>query len=106
MLHNISLVPRLSIARGESLGKRLTHIVHKQYCRSGNFMLKIIRVKNFRGVRFSRFVQSANHRRINVFIRMLNFRGWSHPRNYFNSEIFPIYGIGVTALYITRQYGT
>ena len=24
---------------------------------------------------------------------MLNFRGWSRPRNYFNSEIFPIYGI-------------
>ena len=23
---------------------------------------------------------------------MFNFRGWSRPRNYFSSEIFPIYG--------------
>ena len=26
------------------------------------------------------------------YFRVLNFRGWSRPRNYFNSEIFPIYG--------------
>ena len=24
---------------------------------------------------------------------MLNFRGWSQPQNYFNSQIFLIYGI-------------
>jgi len=29
----------------------------------------------------------------NFAFRMFNFRGWSRPRNYFNSEIFPIYGI-------------
>ena len=28
----------------------------------------------------------------NAFIRVLNFRDWSQMRNYFNSEIFPIYG--------------
>ena len=34
----------------------------------------------------------VDHRRINVCIRMLNFRGWSQQRNYFNSKLFPIYG--------------
>ena len=34
----------------------------------------------------------VDHCCINVFIRVFNFRGWSQPRNYFNSEIFPIYG--------------
>ena len=27
-----------------------------------------------------------------AFFCVLNFRGWFRPRNYFNSEIFPIYG--------------
>ena len=27
----------------------------------------------------------------NFIFHVLNFRGWSRPRNYFNSEIFPIY---------------
>ena len=36
--------------------------------------------------------ESIYHRFVNVFIRVLNFRGWSQPRNYFNSEIFPICG--------------
>ena len=34
-----------------------------------------------------------DHCCVHVFIRMLNFHGRSQPRNYFNSEIFPIYGI-------------
>ena len=34
-----------------------------------------------------------DHRRASFF-RMFNFRGWRpRPRNYFNSEIFPIYGM-------------
>ena len=42
---------------------------------------------NFRGsVRSSKFFC------VKCFIRALNFRGWSQLRNYFNSEIFPIYG--------------
>ena len=28
----------------------------------------------------------------NFIFRVFNFRGWSRPQNYFNSEIFPIYG--------------
>ena len=28
---------------------------------------------------------------VSVFICMLNLHGWSQARNYFNSEIFPIY---------------
>ena len=32
-----------------------------------------------------------DHRRINVFICVLNFRGWSQLRNYFNSEIWYVY---------------
>ena len=35
----------------------------------------------------------VEHHWVNVFIRVLNFRGLSQPWNYFNSEIFPIYGI-------------
>ena len=34
----------------------------------------------------------TEHRRV-IFFRVFNFRGWSQPQNYFNSEIFPIYGI-------------
>ena len=34
---------------------------------------------------------SVDHCYVNVFIHVLNFGGWSQPRNYFNSEIFPIY---------------
>ena len=30
---------------------------------------------------------------LNFIFCVLNFRGWSWPRNYFNSEIFPIYGM-------------
>ena len=33
----------------------------------------------------------VDHRCVNVFIRVFNFRGWSQLRNYFNSEIFLIY---------------
>ena len=29
----------------------------------------------------------------NFIFRVLDYRDWSRPRNYFNSEIFPIYGI-------------
>ena len=53
-------------------------------------MVQIIRVKIFRVDKFSRF-----HSILESFlrkIRVLNFHGWSQPRNYFNSEIFPIYG--------------
>ena len=34
----------------------------------------------------------ADHRHVNVYIHMLNFRSWSQPQNYFNSKIFLIYG--------------
>ena len=32
-----------------------------------------------------------DHRHVNVFVRVLNFHGWSQPRNYFNSEIFQFF---------------
>ena len=35
----------------------------------------------------------TDHHRHNFIFRVLNFRGWSRPRNYFNSQIFPMYGI-------------
>ena len=35
----------------------------------------------------------VDHCCVQVFIRVLNFHGWSQPRNYFNSEIFLIYGM-------------
>ena len=41
----------------------------------------------------SRTLIFVDHCCVNVFIHVLNFRGWSQPRNYFNSEIFPIYGM-------------
>ena len=31
--------------------------------------------------------------------RAFNFRGWGHPRKFFNNENFPIYGIGAGKLY-------
>ena len=31
----------------------------------------------------------VDHHHVNVFIPVLNFRGWSQPQNYFNSENFP-----------------
>ena len=34
----------------------------------------------------------------NFIFRVLNFRGWSRPQNYFNSKIFPIYGSIVLSL--------
>ena len=34
----------------------------------------------------------VDHLPVNVFIRVLKFRSWSQLRNYFNSEVFPIYG--------------
>ena len=37
----------------------------------------------------------VDHRRVNVFVRVLNFRSWSQQKNYFNSAIFPIYSISV-----------
>ena len=40
----------------------------------------------------------VDHCCVNVFIRVLNFRSWSQPRNYFNSKIFPTYGILVWIL--------
>ena len=43
---------------------------------------------NFRGS-----VQSSKFFCIKCFICALNFCGWSQVQNYFNSEIFPIYGI-------------
>ena len=41
----------------------------------------------------------VDHCHINVIIHVLNFRSWSQPRNYFNSEIFPIYSIQELAMY-------
>ena len=35
---------------------------------------------------------SIDHRRVSFFFRVFNFHGWPRPRNYFNTEIFPIYG--------------
>ena len=37
----------------------------------------------------------VDHRRVNVFARVLNFRSWSQQKNYFNSAIFPIYSTSV-----------
>ena len=34
-----------------------------------------------------------DRRQVSFFFRVLNFRGWFRPRNYFNSDIFPIYGM-------------
>ena len=34
---------------------------------------------------------SIDHRHVSFF-RVFNFRGWPRLRNYFNTEIFPIYG--------------
>ena len=56
-------------------------------------MLKII-IKKFHIDKFSRFVRSSKFFYVKCFIRMLNFRSWSQSRNYFNSEFFPIYGMG------------
>ena len=33
----------------------------------------------------------VDHRRVNVFIHMLRFYGWSQPRNCFNNKIFSMY---------------
>ena len=41
----------------------------------------------------------TDHRRVILFFAF-NFRGWSRQRKYFNSEIFPIYGILVNALVV------
>ena len=49
------------------------------------------------------FLLFIEHRHccVNVFIRMLNFRSWSQPRTYFNSEISSIY---VVRLYQQMQW--
>ena len=39
---------------------------------------------------------------VEIFFYMLNFRGWSPSWNYFNSEIFPIYGTNFLVLHHTR----
>ena len=57
------------------------------------FTLKIIRMNNFRVVKFSWFRSIHWSSPRDFIFRMFNFRGWSWSRNYFNSEIFPIYGI-------------
>ena len=86
------------------------------YCRLGNFHVKI-RLKNYIAgynvvaVRSSRQLGIylgrcgdvcaslfVDHRHVSVFIRMLNLRGWSQARNYFNSKIFPIY------MYSSRKF--
>ena len=46
----------------------------------------------------------VDHRCINVFICVLNFRSWSQPRNYFNSNIFKVYGI--LGPYLLNHFGT
>ena len=80
------------------------------------FMLKIICVKNFRGVKFSRFcsireifltvdgydvdesawrvsgVYSTTRYQENQVLLAVYSRRLPRPQNYFNSEIFPIYG--------------
>ena len=38
----------------------------------------------------------TDHRRIILFLCVLNFHSWSRPRNDFNSEIFPTYGTYTT----------
>ena len=57
------------------------------------FTLKIIRIKSFRVDKFSRFCSILEIFLRKMFIRVLNFCSWSQPWNYFNSEIFPIYGM-------------
>ena len=39
-------------------------------------------------INFCGSIRSSNFICIKCVIHMLNFRGWSQPRNYFNSEIF------------------
>ena len=48
---------------------------------------------NFRGS-----VRSSIFFCVKCSICVLNFRGWSQPRNYLNSEIFPIYGMYYTVV--------
>ena len=43
-------------------------------------------------INFCGFVRFSKLFCVKCFIRELNFRAWSQPRNYFNSETFPIYG--------------
>ena len=45
---------------------------------------------------------SVDHCHVNVFICVLNFRGWSQPRKYFNSEIFLIYSKLLLLQHMTR----
>ena len=40
----------------------------------------------------------VDHHHVNVFIRMLDFCGWSQLRDNFNSEIFPISTVCVYTL--------
>ena len=40
----------------------------------------------------------------NFIFCVLNFRGWSRPQNYFNSEIFPIYSMFQTPLNCQRVW--
>ena len=65
------------------------------YCRLRNFMLKIIRVENIRVDKFLWFHLILEIFCVKCFICVLNFRSWSQPQNYFNSEIYPIYGMFV-----------
>ena len=57
------------------------------------FMLKIIRAKNFRIDKFPRFCLI-----LEIFLRKMFYLHvkFSRLRNYFNSVIFPIYGIKVS----------
>ena len=43
---------------------------------------------------------------VNAFIHVLNFCSQSQPRNYFNSEIFPIYGTLYRSNEGALQYNT
>ena len=49
---------------------------------------------------------SIDHRRISFFFRVFNFHGWPQPRNYFNSEIFPIYGIVPLSVFTATALGS
>ena len=62
----------------------------EKYRRSGNFHVENnLRKKIFVLINFGCSIWSSKFFCVKC---VLNFRGWSQPRNYFNSEIFPIYG--------------
>ena len=61
--------------------------------RSGNFHVKNNLRKKFCVDKFSWFCSILKIFLCKMFYSRLNFRSWSELWNYFNGEIFPIYGV-------------